>query len=1159
MEVKSKSVNEQVNLRKGHKPNVENKSNVPFIVPEMQDEIKDAMAWRHQDNTSFIVDDHERYIKFLNHNLTLAKGNGNLKEEGVAYYNLGTVYLKLGQLEKAIEYYTLLHAVCKTVEDRGIEVWACLNLAEAYQETGDLMKAIENYRVCLDICKQKDDIIGEQATCSLLGNAYWKLGEYEMALEYCQRSLVICKELGNRAEEGRDNGRIGLLYKMLNDFEKSTEHFMVCMRISQEVEDLCGEECAVMHLGDVCLKTGDFKGAEEYLEKSIQITKELKDEASEERVLADLGVVHCNKGNFSQAMKCFDRCLAFSQNVGDKALECAMYGKLGNACIGLGDFKKAIEHFGKNLVASKEIGDRAEEGVAYGNLGNGYSSLGNQKLAIQYHSQHLNVCKELGERRGEGIARTNLGVAYFNLGNFKKAIEFHQESLKIFQELKDKAGEGRVFGNLGNAYQFLCDYKKATEHYNRSLMISKETGDRAHEGTTYGNLGCTFLSLGEIKEAINYYNKHLTICKEVDDRAGEGRVYGNLSTVYRRLGKYKKAVDYHKQHLSIFKELGDRAEEGMAYRDLGYINQTLGDLEQAKEYYEKHLVISKELGDRAGEGDAYLRLSYLFLSIGEVQQAMEFSKEHLIICKETGNICGEGSAYLCQGHCLQDLGFLSDAVVLYQSSVQQFDHARNLLQSKDEWKISLRNQCRMAYTELWSVLLKLDRTKEALLAAEKGRAQALVDLLALQYGFEVHQQMEVSQEEPPTELLAFPPSNAIFLAVYEEDINVWLLQNDRNVQFSEQNVDAGAFKLNPGDDLDSFIKKTYKEIGVRSSVKCEDRSLDALHSRHDLTMQEPDLSLLSKRKGLRQMRVDGKTKSRDPPPVQKNCLTALYDAVVAPVFHELRGNELVIVPDGPLFLVPFAALQDAESRYLCESFRIRVIPSLTCLKMIRNAPPDHHCKSDALIVGDPWVQEVVDILGKPKLVQLPFARKEAEMIGAIVKSSPLTGSDAMKEEVLRRLNSVALIHLAAHGRIATGEIALAPNASRKYPMPMEEDFLLTMRDVLSVGLRARLVVLSCCYSGCGEIKDEGVVGIARAFLGAGARSVLVSLWAIEDEATLEFMRAFYQSLVEGKKASEALNCATNYMRESKDFGKICQWAPFVLIGDDVKLECFEGK
>ena len=179
------------------------------------------------------------------------------------------------------------------------------------------------------------------------------------------------------------------------------------------------------------------------------------------------------------------------------------------------------------------------------------------------------------------------------------------------------------------------------------------------------------------------------------------------------------------------------------------------------------------------------------------------------------------------------------------------------------------------------------------------------------------------------------------------------------------------------------------------------------------------------------------------------------------------------------------------------------------------------------------------------------------MIGRIVKTPPLIGLQATKEEVLRRLNSVALIHIAAHGRMETGEIALAPNTSRKSYIPREEDFLLTVSDVLSVGLRARLVVLSCCYSGRGEIKDEGVVGIARAFLGAGARSVLVSLWAIEDEAALEFMRVFYEHLADGKTASEALNRATNHMRESQDFCHIRQWAPFVLIGDDVTLECFK--
>ena len=114
--------------------------------------------------------------------------------------------------------------------------------------------------------------------------------------------------------------------------------------------------------------------------------------------------------------------------------------------------------------------------------------------------------------------------------------------------------------------------------------------------------------------------------------------------------------------------------------------------------------------------------------------------------------------------------------------------------------------------------------------------------------------------------------------------------------------------------------------------------------------------------------------------------------------------------------------------------------------------------------------------------------------------------------------------------------------------------MLKIADVQAVQLRARLVVLSCCHSGQGEIKAEGVVGIARAFLGAGARSVLVSLWAIDDEATMMFMKVFYRHLSKRKSASVSLHRAMKFLRESEKFSEMKYWAPFVLIGDDVTLD-----
>ncbi|XP_078352060.1 tetratricopeptide repeat protein 28-like [Oculina patagonica] len=231
-----------------------------------------------------------------------------------------------------------------------------------------------------------------------------------------------------------------------------------------------------------------------------------------------------------------------------------------------------------------------------------------------------------------------------------------------------------------------------------------------------------------------------------------------------------------------------------------------------------------------------------------------------------------------------------------------------------------------------------------------------------------------------------------------------------------------------------------------------------------------------------------------------------------------------------------------------------MIPSLTSLKLIANCPEGYHNTTGALLVGDPCLEEFKKRRCKPKFMPLPFAREEVNIIGEIIKTTPLVGKEATKYEVLKRITSVALVHIAAHGKMETGEIALAPNPLRKSKIPREGDYILKISDMQAVQLHAKLVVLSCCHSAQGKVTPEGVVGIARAFLGAGARSVLVSLWAIDDEATMEFMASFYQHLKDGKSASLALNLAMKCLRESEKFNAVKYWAPFTLIGDDVTLE-----
>ena len=181
-----------------------------------------------------------------------------------------------------------------------------------------------------------------------------------------------------------------------------------------------------------------------------------------------------------------------------------------------------------------------------------------------------------------------------------------------------------------------------------------------------------------------------------------------------------------------------------------------------------------------------------------------------------------------------------------------------------------------------------------------------------------------------------------------------------------------------------------------------------------------------------------------------------------------------------------------------------------------------------------------------KFVPLSGARKEAEMIGRLLGVTPLLGQHATKHAVLDRIKSVSLIHIAAHGNAERGEIALAPPGSTP-GVPQEDDYLLKMSDISQVQVRAKLVILSCCYSGRGQTKVEGVVGIALAFLGSRERSVLMALWALEDRATEQLMSRVYENLVRGESASESLHEAMKWMRDN-GFTKVSEWAPFMLIG-----------
>jgi CHAT domain-containing protein len=284
----------------------------------------------------------------------------------------------------------------------------------------------------------------------------------------------------------------------------------------------------------------------------------------------------------------------------------------------------------------------------------------------------------------------------------------------------------------------------------------------------------------------------------------------------------------------------------------------------------------------------------------------------------------------------------------------------------------------------------------------------------------------------------------------------------------------------------------------------------------------------------------------DPPPL----LAAWYARLIAPLHDMLpaEGTVLAVEPHGPLWLLPFAALQDAEGGWLGDRWPLLYTPSWEVLDEIRRdndyGPPT---ELPLLAVGNPTMPAVPPQGGiEVRLEPLPGAEQEAREVAALFygRSTLLTGKEAVEGRVIARMREGGVVHLATHG-IATAD---DPLSSFVALAPGRDDGRLTARQVIAEEIPADLVALSACQTGLGQIAGEGMIGLSRAFIVAGARTVLVSQWSVADQATATLMVAFYRAYLAGVDKARALQEAMQALRASPTGADPRYWAPFCLVG-----------
>ncbi|CAH3182452.1 unnamed protein product [Porites evermanni] len=1058
--------------------------------------------------------------------------------------DVATFLFNTGRIIKAVDIFNeclvLLNGkALETIKEltTPVLIYVYRKLLDGYTRVYDHTRAIECGKKLLVTLHNSGQKEVEGMTLLKVAKIYYQRSKFEEAKQFYEKALSIMIEAGNNRGVGACYGNLGTVFKSVGQYTKAEEYLQKALMIKKEIGDKQGEASAYGNLGTVFQSVGQYTKAEEYLQKALVINKEIGDKKGEAADYGNLGTVFQSVGQYTKAEEYLQNALVIRKEIGDKEGEASTYGNLGTVFQSVGQHTKAEEYLQKALVISKEIGHKRGEASAYGILGIVFESVGQYTKAEEYLQKALVIRKEIGDKQGEASAYGNLGTVFQSVGQYTKAEKYLQKALVIRKEIGDKKGEASAYGNLGTVFQSVGQYTKAEEYLQKALVIRNEIGDKQGKAAVYGNLGTVFKYVGQYTKAEEYLQKALVIKKEIGDKQGEASDYGNLGTVFISVGQYNKAEEYLQKALVIRKEIGDKQGEACAYANLGTVFQSVGQYTKAEEYLQKALVINKEIGDKTGVGASYLNLGRLCAEFQLTAKSQEFANKALDISYEIGDIEMQFESHLSIA--LNELvagGSITEVLRNLHESIQKCEEMHDTLRVKDQFKISFFDEHVSPYLHLCRLLIATGSYYEALYVAELGRSRALTDVLSDKYcvekGVSVNPQSWIGIENIMNNNAL---SSCLYVSCFGDYMYFWILKPNKMIVFRQTRLKESANKV--------FGNQTFGGSLDLRQDQCEDRSLFSCVSSPLSCKQSQSDSFESLR-----LIEEEEDENHDSKPLT---LAVGYTMIVAPVADLLQESEIIIIPDNLLYPIPFAALKDGNRKYLSDTFRIRIVPSLTTLKLIQLSPADYHSKTGALIVGEPDVSDVYYQGKSRQLPPLPWARKEAEMIGRLLGVQPLLGKDATKQAVLERIHSVSLIHVAAHGDDERGEIALSPVSSCE--TPHEEDYLLTMAEISQVRLTAKLVVLSCCHSARGQIRAEGIVGIARAFLASGARAVLAALWAVDDEATEWFMNCFYEHLVRGESASESLHQAMKSMRETR-FSDVEQWAPFMLIGDNVTFK-----
>lgn len=1001
----------------------------------------------------------------------------------------------------------------------------------------------------------------EQAADNLydLGKYMFSKGKLSEAVDYISRAMKAESKTKRTQALMRCQIALALIYTKAGKLNDAIATYEDAIQLAKS-NDMKEQEASLLNsVGTLSIVTKNFEKARQSFTTAMNLAQAENRNSTYAACLVNLALIERLEKNPQKAIEYLKQACTLLANEDKKDTLGKSYLELARTQADLGLRQEAINSYEEAVKTFNDCFDdlsKAKCLLAIGQL----RIAGDQ---LEQARQPLEEAQRIVEVNPESNLEFDLCLAKGNLesllGNFENAQVLHKRALENAQKSKDKLQIQKAYCETGYDYFIKGNLEKALNYFQDSLAIAKERNPQDYEsfGVLYTDIAMCYRSLGQTQTAIGFYERSNQYFQKAADLEGQAYALNNLAVCYLDSGKLEDFESAYNQAKQLFSKTNNNRGQATLFYNYAQYKLFSNAPSEAVKHYQESLESASKIQDSklscqilSGQALAYYYLGDYTKSLGLYQTALQLANQ--IDSFEAKWDCNLGV-----GKCLKSMGKLEQAKNYLEAAANLVEKER-CQYTRDSFKTFNMDLRQDTYHELIDLLVSEGKIEEALEYAEKSRARAFLDLL------EGRKQNKVAIVEAniPAPLVQENSPKPTQPGAQQETKT----SSERSVDVIPKKynlVEASTISpVNANPPTLSEIKSLVKQndsVFVEYYVLPNKVLVWVIYPDGKIVMAEPikiNASKLSEEVRATIKAITASPKSfGEVKTLNQNRqikLKELHKLLIANLEKYLPQEQLariMIVPHGPLFSLPFAALLDENQKYFLEKHTIAYTPAIGVLRATSSM--HHQDETNTLLAFGNPITKVTSFLGA-----LPYAEKEVNKIAELFPANNSlieVGANATIEKFQATCSKYSLIHMATHGLIdeehpMDSALALAPD--NKF------DGLMTVKDILSLPkLNCKLIVLSACQTAKGKITGDGVVGLSRAFIVAGTPSIIVSQWNVDDVMTEYQMIRFYKQFLAGKDKAYSLRQAQletiAFMEKggSTNRANPRYWAAFELIGE----------